>query len=282
MAITAIGESQSFDYTGGIQTFTVPFSGLYKLEVRGARGGYAYDIGYGTYGKTAIGYIKLKKGEQLFVVCGGIGGTANTPWSSTDEDLANNQGTRIIKGGYNGGGNGQTRYDNNYLSARAGGGGGATHIARTSGLLADIPDDDIIIIASGGAGQAHSTDARVSDTDISKTYTLASNTIATNDIQGQGSDGTAAGAYTNPSKGGGGGGYRGGLAGYCGRCFIDRTPEITIKGVTYSPETGTATENNGSAIITYVTKISSFGFVGAKEIVGMALGDTDAGGWKVG
>ena len=32
-------ESQEFGYTGGVQTFTVPYTGVYKLEVWGAQGG---------------------------------------------------------------------------------------------------------------------------------------------------------------------------------------------------------------------------------------------------
>ena len=28
-----VGESQQFDYTGGVQSFTAPYRGIYKLEV---------------------------------------------------------------------------------------------------------------------------------------------------------------------------------------------------------------------------------------------------------
>ena len=39
MAITATGQSQTFEYTGGMQSFIAPFSGEYQLEVYGAQGG---------------------------------------------------------------------------------------------------------------------------------------------------------------------------------------------------------------------------------------------------
>ena len=38
MAITNVGDSQSFSYTGGMQSFTAPQKGVYKLEVWGAAG----------------------------------------------------------------------------------------------------------------------------------------------------------------------------------------------------------------------------------------------------
>ena len=38
MAIANEGDSQSYAYTGGMQSFTAPFRGVYKLEVWGATG----------------------------------------------------------------------------------------------------------------------------------------------------------------------------------------------------------------------------------------------------
>ena len=70
-----VGESQRFNYTGGVQSFTVPYTGIYKLEVYGSEGhpeGYPGNgnwqaqgnVGYGGYSK---GYKKLKKGDVLSV-----------------------------------------------------------------------------------------------------------------------------------------------------------------------------------------------------------------------
>ena len=42
MAIANEGDSQSYAYTGGMQSFTAPFRGVYKLEVWGATGAWAW------------------------------------------------------------------------------------------------------------------------------------------------------------------------------------------------------------------------------------------------
>ena len=43
---TITAGTKNFDYTGGIQTFTAPDTGTYKLEVWGAQGGDCYrDVG---------------------------------------------------------------------------------------------------------------------------------------------------------------------------------------------------------------------------------------------
>ena len=60
MSITTVGESQSFSYSGGVQTFIVPYTGLYKLEVWGAQGGTKYS-GIGGKGGHSGGYKILEK-----------------------------------------------------------------------------------------------------------------------------------------------------------------------------------------------------------------------------
>ncbi len=115
-----------YDYTGNEQTFTVPLTGVYKLETWGAAGGsISLKGGNGAYSK---GYISLNKDDILYV---NVGGTTNN-------------GT----GGYNGGG---TVTNNRY------GGGGATHIATKSGLLNKFENnqDDILIVSGGGGGEGN-------------------------------------------------------------------------------------------------------------------------------
>lgn len=118
--------TKSFDFTGGIQTFTVPKSGNYKLEVYGGKGGgNSNETGYGGNGGYARGTKYLEKDTVLYIVCGG--GNNNT---------------------YNGGGNGNR-------TAYSGNGGGATHIATVTGTLASIGAsniDKILIVAGGGGG----------------------------------------------------------------------------------------------------------------------------------
>ena len=115
----------------GSYTYTIPRTGLYKLETWGAQGGQysTTKIGYGGY---STGMVLLKKGDILFLNVGGQGVSANAKSTFTT-------------GGYNGGGNA------NYS---AGTGGGATHIATKSGLLSSLSSDlsSILIVAGGGGG----------------------------------------------------------------------------------------------------------------------------------
>lgn len=115
-----------FDYTGAIQTFTVPKSGNYKLEAYGGSGGGNDNThGYGGKGGYASGTKYLEKDTVLYIVCGG--GAGNT---------------------YNGGGNGNR-------TAYSGTGGGATHIATVTGTLSSIGASNltkILIVAGGGGG----------------------------------------------------------------------------------------------------------------------------------
>ena len=111
----------NFDYTGNVQSYTVPLTGIYKLEVWGAEGGYNTTSKNGGKGGYSYGNIKLDNNQILFVYVGGSGNNGN---------------------GYNGGGLGQAI------------GGGATHIAVTSGLLntMSFSANNILIIAGGGGG----------------------------------------------------------------------------------------------------------------------------------
>ena len=122
----------STTYTNsGEQIYTIPSTGIYKLEVWGAQGGQysTYTPGYGAY---SVGYANLTKDTKLYIVNGGSGILASANATFTN-------------GGYNGGG--QANYG-------AGTGGGATHIAKVSGLLSTLSSQtgNILIVAGGGGG----------------------------------------------------------------------------------------------------------------------------------
>lgn len=115
-----ITDTKPFSYTGDYKEFIAPYSGIYKMETWGARGGGSRMNGSyrGVYGKGgyAKGEIALKKGEKLYVYVGGQGADAVVGRDSS--------------GGYNGGGLGTwDRADNE----SSGGGGGATDIRLISG-----------------------------------------------------------------------------------------------------------------------------------------------------
>lgn len=125
----------TFVYTGGIQAYTVPVTGLYLLKAYGAQGGSIGNTGdVGGAGGHSSKYIYLLEGNTLYVVCGGQG-------LYTSEG----QGT---PGGYNGGGNISHHY---YKGAS---GGGCTHIATRSGTLQALGSTNGLIIVAGGGGGA--------------------------------------------------------------------------------------------------------------------------------
>lgn len=127
------GTPTNFAYTGNIQTYTVPSTGKYKLEVWGAQGGSGDSDVHGGYGGYSVGMINLTQGDTVYVCVGGKGGG-----SATGD-------TSVV--GYNGGG------EANFGGAR-GNGGGATHIALVTGLLNTLSNNlsDILIVAGGGGG----------------------------------------------------------------------------------------------------------------------------------
>lgn len=123
---------QEFSYTGGVQVWTCPTTGVYKLEVWGAKGA---DVlvnrvvkSEGGYGGYCYGNARIEKGSKLYICCGGAGDNCDH--------------------GYNGGG---------YKSANEGiAGGGATHIALNTnrGELQNYAShtSEILIVAGGGGG----------------------------------------------------------------------------------------------------------------------------------
>ena len=133
--------SESFDYKGSEDSFVVPCTGKYKLEVWGAQGGTAnnYRGGYGSY---STGEINLTLGETLYINVGGKGtGGAGL----------------LAQGGYNGGGSvAGSNANNKYMAS----GGGATHIALASGLLSSLVNNKssvLIVAGGGGGGYAHTS-----------------------------------------------------------------------------------------------------------------------------
>ena len=138
------GEIFSFNYTGGEQNFTIPTTGIYKLEVWGAQGASYNNTYRGGYGGYSIGYIELNKDDILYINVGG------KPTNSTTIN-------RATTGGYNGGGNSTARGD---LVTNAG--GGATHIALESGLLKTFQNkqDKLLIVTGGGGGSSYLNTSR--------------------------------------------------------------------------------------------------------------------------
>ena len=137
----AVGDVTNFGYTGGIQTFTAPSNGYYKLEVWGGQGGHGGGgAGSGGYSR---GTVLLERGETIYVVVGNQGNNVGSQGSNESKWYT-------VAGGYNGGGQGS-------CACGCGGGGGATHIAKVSGVLSSLSGqrDQVLIVAGGGGGGEH-------------------------------------------------------------------------------------------------------------------------------
>lgn len=274
-----IFEYKNFAYTGNVQAFVVPVTGLYKLEVWGASGGgYHFndsddsvEFGYGGY---SYGYKYLVKDQALYICIGGMGAFGGS-------------------GGYNGGGTGGVGIAEN----DEGGGGGATHIATTNrGTLPNYANyqSEVLIVAGGGGGNARygSGDALggtgggtnggngdprrfgeasygYTDTTTPGGGTQTEGGKAGNDYEWDeydytaeaGSFGKGGAGYSN--GGGGGGGWYGGGGGCArnghassgggGSGYIGGVPAVTYNGITYSPSTSNGeNQDNGYAKITLI------------------------------
>ncbi len=126
--------TQSFSFTGDVQTFTAPADGDYVFEAWGAQGGnitslYPIDGGLGGYAK---GTMSLMAGETLYLYVGGKGQDRSGDHPYGDCALA--------EGGWNGGG--ATRTAGNGTP-----GGGASDIRIGGQSLSDR-----VIVAGGGGG----------------------------------------------------------------------------------------------------------------------------------
>lgn len=170
-----------FSYTGSMQSFTVPTTGTYKLEVWGAQGGTAssYAGGQGGY---SYGYKNLTSGDVIYIY---VGESGHLPSSGT---------------AFNGGGGG--------MCCGAGGGGGTDIRIGGTGLA------NRVIVAGGGGGGSSDTPIGVGGAGggtsggngTTGTCTAAGGTQSSGYSLGTGESNTGDAA-------GGGGGYYGGYAG---------------------------------------------------------------------
>lgn len=145
-----------FDYTGAVQTWTVPETGEYYFHLFGGTGGYlirkeADTLGlerlYVTYGRggETDATVNLKKGDVLYLAVGGSGKV-----SIEDPKNVTSQSALTAEGGWNGGGSASGN--------GAGSGGGATHVAYKDGLLSSLSDSDLLLVAGGGGGRGSEDD----------------------------------------------------------------------------------------------------------------------------
>ena len=238
-------EVQSLSYTGGVQEFTVPYTGKYKLEVWGASGGQGCQNGScnsnyaGGLGGYSYGEKQLTAGTKLYIVVGGAGATVGT--SSCDGGA----------GGYNGGGTGGNDSNCDKPSIEPGaGGGGATHIATVTGLLKNLSSNKsaVLIVAGGGGGGAYAGKGGAGG-GSSGTITGSCGTAGTESTGNAFGLGGTGGANTG-GAGGAGGGFYGGKVGGNG-CPGPGGSGYTT-GLSNAGSTVGINSGNGKAKITFI------------------------------
>ena len=278
MAIENEGDVLTLDYTGGVQVFTAPQKGIYKLEVWGAQGG----GDYGGKGGYSYGHALLEKGARVYVCCGQAGAAYSTATT------------------YNGGGGSTAKYleltEHYKPTATGASGGGATHMAMMDGTLAAIGENNlsqVLVVAGGGGGRMKPSSwdqgtetggtggGETGGTSTKGSYSAAGGTQIGGYAFGQGQTGCAIYAdregtnnYAHASASGGGGGLYGGCArtdstdklyevdydcGFCGggggSGYTGGVPELDYRGETYAcgMENGLRA-GDGCAQITFVKK----------------------------
>lgn len=147
--LTAV--SKNFTYTGSVQSYTVPDTGIYILTAYGAQGG-SYGTYKGGYGGSINARVWLTKGEKITYTIGGQngyngGGTGSVYGNGGGATtvVSDRQGTLLIAGGGGGaspGGNGgaggssaSLRADNNTAGVSGQAGGGAGSVGGNAGEL---------------------------------------------------------------------------------------------------------------------------------------------------
>ncbi|TWD90237.1 Ig-like protein group 2 [Neobacillus bataviensis] len=195
--------ASEFYYTGGVQAWTVPQSGTYRLETWGAQGGRSsfWDMLEGGKGGYSSADFQLTSGQTLYIFVGGKG-----------ED-GQDSSMRNYIGGWNGGGNSIAD-----PGCNSGGAGGGASDIRIGGLSLN----NRIIIAGGGGGSGGDLGGaggganQIGGSSGSATggTLIEGGTGSYQGSLGQGGGGPEyANGNTNWHAGGGGGGYYGGGAG---------------------------------------------------------------------
>jgi hypothetical protein len=113
--------SDTFNYSGAIQTFTVQTSGFYDIAADGAQGGGGFGSAVGGLGAMASGEIYLQAGATLEIVAGGAGATG---------------------------------------ALGGGGGGGGSFVIETNNGSSAVKVDEVIAGGGGGGSSAPAAAAR--------------------------------------------------------------------------------------------------------------------------
>ena len=142
---TLVSYTKTFSYTGSAQTWTVPYTGRYKIELWGAQGGADCQTSVtdrGGYGAYTSGTISLSKNASLYAYVGGAAADGRAPTSTCPTAYFN-----------------ITRFNNGLSSKNGWSSGGATDIRSVSGNWDNASSlrSRIMVAASGGVTSANRT-----------------------------------------------------------------------------------------------------------------------------
>ena len=184
------GDILNFDYTGAVQSMTLP-KGTYKLECWGAQGGglqndSSLDTAQGGLGGYSVGILTLSSQTTIYIYVGGKGKSI---------------GSGLAEGGFNGGG---SAYGSG-TGEPGNGGGGATDIRISTDSLYSR-----VIVAGGGGGAGEDSGDRPGfGGGVTGGISSGHGTSATQTSTGTGGV-FGRGANTAYDGGAGGGGWYGG------------------------------------------------------------------------
>ncbi len=204
--VVASGKTWNYGFTGGVQSFNIPATGNYKLEVWGAQGATGNGGGAGGYGGYATGSINLTAGQTINIYVGGQNGYNG-----------GGSGGNSANSGGNGGGASDIRVGGTALGNRkivAGGGGGSS-----GGSNGGAPNNRYSLVGAAG-GTAHGGNGTEGNPSNASSTNPGAGKGATGSSGGAGGAGNTVnttssndGAYYQSGGGGGGGGYYGGGGG---------------------------------------------------------------------
>ncbi|NRD80269.1 hypothetical protein HPT25_23385 [Bacillus sp. BRMEA1] len=261
----SIGDKSTFNYTGAVQTWTVPAGcNRVKIEAWGAEGGrywntsnYANNYAVAGKGGYVYGELNVTPGQVLNIYVGQKGTDA----------ISYNGGS----GGWNGGGNGGTASSNSSSYTGGGGGGGASDVRIGGTALSNR-----IIVAGGGGGVCLNSGSPSStnqngggggglvgqDALGGYTSTAGGGTQTNGGVKGSyqgtydgsagsfGQGGTGGGGNVTSAGGGGGGGYYGGGGG--GASYGGGGGSSYYGNLQYVGTTANVQSGNGLIVITWI------------------------------
>ena len=217
----------------GIQLWTVPKSGMYKIEAYGAQGGNSR-LAQGGKGAIMTGELNLVQGEVLKILIG-------------------QQGEKALNGGGGGGGTSVARSITMLILAGGGGGGSSYSDNIKNGLNGNISKkvEGVAGSGTGGAsGGGYNTNGNIIYNEQIAAISYLNGGLGGTGRNNLGSGGFGSGGGSGFSAGGGGGGYIGGYGG--GNATITAASGGTSINIGANQANSVGNTGDGKVIIKYL------------------------------